>query len=130
MDTLTETSLPLPADELAHVEDPLTDDDLADDPLRVIIGMFNSGLGDLAENHDKYLMECEMEINQRWFQSTATASEPVEADEPSVESPLEGFIGLDHSGLSDLAEHHDRYLIEFKLESNQPPPAALATDLP
>lgn len=30
---------------------------LADAPLWNIVGIFDSGLGDLAENHDKYLLE-------------------------------------------------------------------------
>jgi hypothetical protein len=48
------------------VEEPLSDNALEDDPLRAIIGMFSSDVGDLAENHDKYLMEFEMESNQQW----------------------------------------------------------------
>jgi hypothetical protein len=47
-------------------EEPLSGDTLEDDPLRAIIGMFGSDVGDLAENHDKYLMEFEMESNQPW----------------------------------------------------------------
>ena len=65
------TAAPLPANELADVEEPLTDDDLADDPLRAIIGLGRSGVTDLAENHDKYLMEFEVEDNRRWLQKSS-----------------------------------------------------------
>ncbi len=35
----------------------LEETSIEDDPLWNIVGMFDSGLGDLAENHDKYLVE-------------------------------------------------------------------------
>jgi hypothetical protein len=44
-------------------------------------------------------------------------------EEPAIEeelnSPLEAFIGLGRSGVSDLSINHDRYLMEFELESNR-----------
>jgi len=40
------------AEETIDVEEPPDGD-----PLRDIIGMIDSGLGDLAENHDRYLAE-------------------------------------------------------------------------
>lgn len=47
-----------------------------------------------------------------------TEPEPPEAPERPTESPLEAFIGLGRSGVNDLSINHDRYLIEFELESN------------
>ena len=43
----------------------LADIPVEEDPLLDIVGMFDSGLGDLAEKHDDYLVQYEMESNQR-----------------------------------------------------------------
>lgn len=52
---------------LYSAEDAEQDDSFEEeDPIRDIIGMFDSGLDDLSVNHDKYLMEFEMESNQAW----------------------------------------------------------------
>jgi len=52
-------------------DEELSDEELANDPLRAIIGLGRSGVTDLAENHDKYLMEFEIEDNQRWLQQSS-----------------------------------------------------------
>lgn len=52
-------------------DEELTDEELANDPLRAIIGLGRSGVTDLAENHDKYLMEFEIESNRRWLQKSS-----------------------------------------------------------
>ena len=39
--------------------------------------------------------------------------------EEKLDSPLEAFIGLGRSGVSDLSINHDHYLMEFELESNR-----------
>lgn len=38
-------------------ENPTPAEPREDDPLRGIIGLFDSGVGDLAENHDQYIVE-------------------------------------------------------------------------
>jgi hypothetical protein len=37
-----------------------------EDPLWKIVGLFDSGLGDLAENHDKYLAEIYTQESKPW----------------------------------------------------------------
>lgn len=37
-----------------------------EDPLEKIVGMFDSGIGDLAEKHDEYLAKMIAEENQPW----------------------------------------------------------------
>jgi hypothetical protein len=69
-------------------------------------------------------MEFESEDNRRWLQTTATEPDSAGTDEHPLESPLEGFIGLGRSGLNDLSVNHDKYLMEFESDRNQPPPAA------
>jgi hypothetical protein len=43
-----------------------------EDPLLDIVGMFDSGMGDLALDHDRYLAESEMEDNQRWVAKSSS----------------------------------------------------------
>lgn len=45
-----------------------------DDPIWGIVGMFDSGLGDASVNHDKYLMEIELEKRRRYEESRKRAS--------------------------------------------------------
>ena len=40
-----------------------------------------------------------------------------------ADDPLAAFIGLGRSGVNDLSINHDKYLMEFEIESNRPPPA-------
>jgi hypothetical protein len=44
----------------------LAENQIPGHPLTGIIGMFNSGVGDLAENHDQYLVDYERERNGSW----------------------------------------------------------------
>src|SRR5215204_2669198 len=47
-------------------EHPAPAESSEDDPLLGIIGLFDTGVSDLAENHDKYLIEAEEEHNHSW----------------------------------------------------------------
>jgi hypothetical protein len=44
-------------------------------------------------------------------------------DSLEEEDPIGDIIGMFDSGLDDLAVNHDKYLMEFEIESNRPPPA-------
>lgn len=43
-----------------------TESSLEDDPFGDLIGMMDSGVNDLAEHHDQYLIEFEMDANRQW----------------------------------------------------------------
>jgi hypothetical protein len=47
-------------------ENPPSEEGAEDDPLRDMIGMFHSGVGDLAENHDQYIVELIAGESQPW----------------------------------------------------------------
>ncbi len=54
------------AELVRQAVDQLLDDvPVEDDPALAIVGMFDSGLGDLAQNHDKYLADFETEDNRQ-----------------------------------------------------------------
>jgi hypothetical protein len=40
-------------------------------------------------------------------------------DRPIEEHPLWALVDLGDAGVTDLAENHDRYLVEYELESNR-----------
>lgn len=49
----------------------LADLSVEENPLFDIIGIGDSGLGDLSTNHDHYLIQFELEDNQKWREKSS-----------------------------------------------------------
>lgn len=45
---------------------------IEEDPLMDIVGMFDSGLGDVAAQHDHYLTTFEMDDNRQWAEKSSS----------------------------------------------------------
>lgn len=84
---------------------------------------------DLSINFDHYLSEIDAEARERHISLEEVVREwrqrHIEENEvelsPLEEDPLWQMVGIGHSGLGDVSENHDEYLVQWRLERMTPP---------